>query len=152
MGDQAAARDEAGAYDKAIRKAMRAQAASPRVRFSDPALEREFRRDYAHRSLRQVRISLVIGGLLYALFGLLDPWVIPDATSEAWLIRYAVVCPIIVGIMVLSFRRSFPRYMQASMVLMGLAAGLGITAMIMLAVPPGNYLYYAGLLLVCTFV
>ncbi|HYW92402.1 MAG TPA: hypothetical protein VFA95_08095, partial [Gammaproteobacteria bacterium] len=152
MGDGAAAGDKAAVYDKAVGEAMRARAASPRLRFSDPALEREFRRDYAQRSLRQVRISLVIGGLLYALFGLLDPWVIPDATGEAWLIRYAVVCPLIAGITLFSFHRSFPRYMQASMVLMGLAAGLGITAMIMLAVPPGNYLYYAGLLLVCTFV
>ena len=122
------------------------------LRFADPALEAAFKHDYFRRSLLQVRISLILGGLLYAVFGLLDPWIIPGSTAIAWWIRYALVCPLIVGVFALSFAPCFERCMAPAMVVVGLAASLGILVMIGTAAAPGSYLYYAGLLLAAMFI
>ncbi len=121
------------------------------LRFANPRLEAAFRRDYFHQSLRQVRISLLVGGLLYAIFGLLDTSIVPESIAITWIIRYAVVCPVIAAMFALSFTRCFERRMETALVIAGAVASLGIVAMISVAVPPGSYLYYAGLLLAATY-
>jgi diguanylate cyclase (GGDEF)-like protein len=120
------------------------------LRFANPRLEAAFRRDYSHQSLRQVRVSLLVGGFFYAAFGLLDTHIVPKSTEIIWVIRYAVVCPVIAAVFALSFTRYFERHMETAMVIVGIVASFGIVAMIGVAVPPGSYLYYAGLLLVAT--
>jgi len=122
------------------------------LRFSNTVLEADFRQDYFHKSLRQMRISLAIGAFLYAGFGVLDPYIIPDATGTAWAIRYIVVCPLILGAIALSFAAVFERIAQTTVALVVLIAGLGIIGMIVTAQPPGSYYYYAGLLLSCAFI
>ncbi len=67
------------------------------LRFVDPRLEATFGHDYFRQSLRQVRVSLLVGGFLYAAFGLLDTRIVPESTAITWAIRYAVVCPVIAG-------------------------------------------------------
>ncbi len=122
------------------------------LRFADPRQEAAFRRDYFHQSLHQVRVSLLVGGFLYAVFGLLDARIVPDATTVTWIIRYAVVCPLIAAVLALSYTRCFERCVEPAMALVGLVGSWGIVAMIAAAAPPGSYLYYAGLLLAATFV
>lgn len=122
------------------------------LRFADPRQEAAFRHDYFRQSLRQVRASLLVGGFLYAVFGLLDARIVPDATTITWVIRYAVVCPLIAAVFALSYTRCFERCAEPAMALVGLVGSWGIVAMIAAAAPPGAYLYYAGLLLAATFV
>ncbi|MEJ2344207.1 MAG: diguanylate cyclase [Gammaproteobacteria bacterium] len=122
------------------------------LHFDQPDLEAGFRRDYFRKSLRQVRISVAIGLFLFAGFGVLDPYIIPDATHTAWAIRYLVVCPFILLVLGLTFAPVFERMMQAAVGAVGLVACIGITGMIVAAQPPGSYYYYAGLLLACTFI
>jgi len=122
------------------------------LRFANPSTEADFRRDYFRKSLRQVRISLTIGLILYAGFGVLDPHIIPTATTTAWWIRYAVVCPVLLATIGLSLFPAFERLMQPVVAAAVLVAGFGIIAMIVAAEPPGSYYYYAGLLLSCAFI
>jgi|GEM_PF-475621 len=122
------------------------------LRFPAPADEAAFRADYREQSLRQMRVSLLLGFGLYAAFGVLDAWVIPDAAGPVRWIRYAIVCPLIAVVFALSFPRAPARYLQPAMALGGLVANLGIVVMTVIAGPPGNYLYYAGLLLAATFI
>ncbi len=122
------------------------------LRFANPRLEAAFKRDYFHQSLRQIRVSLLVAGLLYAAFGLLDTSIVPESTAITWIIRYAVVCPVIAVVFALSFTRCFERHMKTALVIAGAVASFGIVAMISVAVPPGNYLYYAGLLLAATYI
>ncbi len=122
------------------------------LRFANPRLEAAFKHDYFHQSLRQIRVSLLGGGLLYAAFGLLDTSIVPASTAITWIIRYAIVCPVIATVFVLSFTRYFERRMEMAMIIAGAVASFGIVAMISVAVPPGNYLYYAGLLLAATYI
>ncbi len=111
-------------------------------------LEQAFQEDHFQESLRHVRIALLLGIFFYAIFGLLDVWIVPEAKQKLWFIRYALVCPLILAVFLFSYSSYFKRYMQLSIASVILAAGLGIIAMILIAPSPGNYLYYAGLILV----
>ena len=45
-----------------------------------------------------IRLSIVMGAVIFALYALLDPFVIPDITYEAWTIRFAIACPLLLGL------------------------------------------------------
>ena len=120
--------------------------------FSEPEVERVFRSELLGKTLRGHRLSLLLGALLYGGFGLLDGSIIPDVAGIAWLIRYAVICPGLLAILALSYHRPAMAALPALTAIAGVLAGLGVIAMISLAAPPGNYMYYAGLLLVCSAV
>jgi serine/threonine protein kinase len=121
-----------------------------RLRFDEPA-EREFLDEYSRSSLDPNRAALLMGIFLYAVFGLLDPLIVPDVKRTVWTIRYAVVCPVFVIGLFLTYLPAVQRFMQALLSAYLLIAGFGIIAMVAIATPPGNYLYYAGLLLCVMF-
>ncbi|MGD2271476.1 MAG: PAS domain S-box protein [Desulfobacterales bacterium] len=111
-------------------------------------LEGEFVSNYFKSSLRHVRIALLLAIFFYSIFGLLDAWLVPEAKKNLWFIRYAIFVPFVFAVFLFSFHRTFQKYMQLSIATVILVAGLGIIAMILLAPYPGNYSYYAGLILV----
>jgi PAS domain S-box-containing protein len=111
-------------------------------------LERSFRDYYFYASLRQVRIASALGVFFYAIFGILDAWLVPEVKHALWYIRYAIVCPTVFLVFLLSFTRHFKKYMQPAIVLAVLAGGLGIIKMILIAPYPASHSYYAGLILV----
>jgi len=114
-------------------------------------LEEAFLDDYFQKSLRHVRIALLLGLFFYGIFGILDAWIVPEVKQKLWIIRYAVFSPFLFIVLLFSFSAHFKKYMQLSIAGVVLAAGLGIVAMIVIAPYPGNYSYYAGLILVFLF-
>src|SRR5688500_1148288 len=56
-------------------------------------LEDEFADQYFTMTLTQVRFALVLGVVLYTVFGILDTMVAPGQRQTLWLIRYAFVVP-----------------------------------------------------------
>jgi len=112
------------------------------------ALEDDFLADYFKKSLKHVRIALLLAIFFYSIFGLLDAWLVPEAKKSFWLIRYAIFVPFVTAVFLFSFYKNFQKYMQFSIAAVILIAGLGIIAMILLAPYPTNYSYYAGLILV----
>ena len=118
------------------------------LRFNDPAAERRFNLSYLVHELPILRASLIGAALTYAGFGLLDFSIIPEAQVIAAWIRYAIVCPVLLGIVVLTYTKFFHRAAQWILAAGMLASGLGIVAMTACAGPPGNSIYYAGLILV----
>jgi diguanylate cyclase (GGDEF)-like protein len=120
--------------------------------FFDKTLEKSYQAFYFNASLVQYRIGFLIAIFLYAIFGVLDPYIIPEVKETAWLIRYAFVCPLASLQLFFSFSRYFERWAQVTMMVLTLSAGIGIIVMIVLAWVPGTYLYYAGLLLTCSFI
>jgi hypothetical protein len=114
-------------------------------------LEREFREDQLASSMRQVRIATLLGILLYSLFGFLDPWVAPGATTALWLIRFAVVLPFCLMILGISFTTIGAKHLQLLTASGVLIPGLGIVAMIAVAPSDAGQIYYAGLILVFIF-
>ena len=121
------------------------------LNFKDPLVERAYRKDLFRKSLGQIRLALILGILLYAVFGALDAYLIPDAAQLAWAIRYLMILPFATGVLLLSYTRYFEPLAGTAVALISLIGGLGIVAMVAAASPPGNYLHYAGLLLVVTF-
>ena len=118
-----------------------------RLRFADD-LEPAFRDYYFRHSLPFVRFALVLAVVLYALFGILDIYVAPGATTWIWTIRYAIYCPAGLAVLGLTFTRWYKPVMQPVNAGIAVLTGLGIVAMIVVAPPSAGHLYYAGLLLV----
>ncbi len=114
--------------------------------------ERLFREDLYHKSITQVRFGLVLGIILYAGFGVLDAVLCPERRYDLWAIRYFIVCPFILALTIFSYSPAFKRVWQAGLVLAGVLAGFGITAMIVITNQEGLHTYYAGLILVLIYV
>ena len=110
-------------------------------------LEAEFQKEYAARTLVHLRGGLLLGVLLYTAFGILDVWIAPLHRQTLWLIRYAVVAPLLIVTILFTYHPSFEKHREAIVATVVLIAVLGIVAMTAIILPPGNYLYYAGLIL-----
>jgi len=118
------------------------------LRFSDAAVERRFKISHLVHELPILRASLLGAAITYASFGLLDSSIIPEAQGIAAWIRYAIVCPVLLGIIVLSYTTLFQRTAQFVLAAAMLVSGFGIVAMTACAGEPGKSIYYAGLILV----
>jgi diguanylate cyclase (GGDEF)-like protein/PAS domain S-box-containing protein len=120
------------------------------LRFSGDSstLEERFLSDYCQGSLFHIRISLVLGAILYSTFGILDATLMPEQKSTAWFIRFFIVCPVLFGTLLTSFSKHFERYMQPLLAGNLILAGGGIVCMIVIAPALVSYAYYAGLMLV----
>ena len=119
------------------------------LRFPTP-VEQSFQDDYYHQSIGFARFAQVVGIFLYAVFGVLDYWGMPNSRSFAWMIRYGVVCPLMTLVLASSFLPVFRRLMQPALVAIMAAASLGVTAMIARAsaAEPAYSQYYGGLVLI----
>jgi two-component system, cell cycle sensor histidine kinase and response regulator CckA len=111
-------------------------------------LEAQFEEDYYNKSLPLVRFSLVAAILLYSLFGFLDAELIPSMKEILWTIRLAVVCPLLMGLIALSYSSQFRKYFQMAMSTGMVLSGFGIIIMISIIPTPVNNFYYAGLILI----
>lgn len=118
---------------------------------SNSAIEADFSSDYYHKSIRQVRVTILVAVIFYSFFGVLDAKLLPNMQGALWFIRFAIFLPVASAIFLFSFTSYFKRYMQISLMLMFLVACFGIIAMVTIAEPPVNYSYYAGLILVLFF-
>lgn len=114
-------------------------------------VERSFQEQYFQKVIKQMRIALILGGTLYALFGILDRSLVAEAFTKIWLIRYVIVCPLVVVAIFLTYSSYFKRFVQGIVSFVMLISGLGIVAMTNIASPPGSYYYYAGLILILMF-
>ena len=121
------------------------------LRFTDE-LEDEFSHDSFAQALPRARFALVLAIVLYAVFGVLDAFIVPEGAPWIWLIRYGLVCPLGLGVLALTFARRFESIMQQTLSAYAIVGGLAIVAMIAVADPAGGDLYYAGLLLVIFWV
>ena len=115
-----------------------------------PEMERAFLKEYADQSIGISRAALTCSTLLFMAFGFLDPYTIPSATKQVWLIRYGLVLPVLLVIIALSFLPIFRKIMQQALAVCLLAVGFGLIGMTMLSKPDelGYLLYPMGLLLV----
>ena len=66
-------------------------------------LEEAFLEDYFQRSLRHVRIALLLAIFFYGIFGILDAWIAPDVKEKLWFIRYVVFVPFAFAVFLFSF-------------------------------------------------
>lgn len=111
-------------------------------------LEEPFQKAYYVSSLSNIRLFLILGGVLYVAFGVLDALLMPAQMFNIWLIRFLVIGPGLVGVLLISYSRLFEKYMQPVLAIAYTIAGTGIISMIVIAPSPVSHSYYAGLMLV----
>ncbi len=113
-------------------------------------IETEFRADYQANTISTTRLALVLGLILYSLFGILDNYAVPISKDIVWIIRYGIVAPVILMALVASYTAAFQKYMQALMCFVVAVAGVGIVAMISITREAefGNRFYFTGLILI----
>jgi len=120
-----------------------------KLRFPDE-IETQFREDYQANTISTTRLALVLGLILYSLFGILDIYAIPISKDIVWIIRYEIVAPIILITLIASYSDDFQKYTQALMCVVVAVSGLGIVAMISITREAefGNRFYFTGLILI----
>lgn len=111
-------------------------------------LEKPFLEDYYNLSLIPVRIVIILGALVYGIFGILDALVMPEQKVTLWYIRFLIIGPVFLGAFLMSFFNFFKKYMQPIVASGFLLSGAGIVAMIVIAPPPVSYSYYVGLIII----
>lgn len=108
--------------------------------------ESEFLTKYFNNSLFQFRIAFILVTILYAAFGLLDSIMVPEFKSTFYIIRYGVVVPFLLLVLILSFFKFFIKIWQPLLMLSFLISGIGISLMLIMV--PANYAYYGGMMLI----
>jgi signal transduction histidine kinase/CheY-like chemotaxis protein len=116
-----------------------------------PAIEEEFLDFYVLHHLRSKRRYLIIGIIIYALFGFMDANSYPDLKHHFWFIRYAVVCPAVAVVIILTYFRMFRKYIHGLLAGLMLITGGGIIAMNVYMEAPSSYHAYPGLILSLLF-
>jgi signal transduction histidine kinase/CheY-like chemotaxis protein len=113
--------------------------------FSDEN-EKLFLIKYIHDSLKQFRIAFILLIFLYGIFGYLDNLVAGEYIKLFHIIRYGIVVPLLTSVLLLSFSKHFIKVWQPLLFVCFIVAGAGI--IIMNLKLPGNYAYYAGMMLI----
>jgi diguanylate cyclase (GGDEF)-like protein len=116
------------------------------LRFPE-ALESSFNEYYRTNTLKHLRVALLTGLFLYAVFGMVDLMLLPADRMHMWFIRYAVVCPTIAAGLAFTYASRFRRFLQPAISLVMLVASLGIVAMVYFDPTPAKNYYYSGILL-----
>ena len=114
-------------------------------------IEKDYHRDQFRKSIQQIRLALVLGILFYGLFGILDFIMFPESIVGFLIIRYAIVLPYTMGILLFSYSKKFINYANVAPASVILLAGMGINAMIIMAPSSESGIYYVGLILVIIF-
>lgn len=120
-----------------------------KLRFPEE-VEEEFLEDYHLNTVSTTRLALFLGLILFSLFGILDLYAVPISKNIVWFIRYAIVAPIIIFVIIVSYIDFFQKHVQLLMGIVVAISGLGIVAMISITREAefGNRFYFTGLILV----
>jgi signal transduction histidine kinase len=121
------------------------------LRFRSRKTEHDFSNRALADSMLFIRIYLIAGTALYALFGLLDAQVGGPALPAMLFIRYAIVCPMLLGVFALTFTGLFTRFGHIALASTMTASGFGIIAMTAIMPTPFSGIYYAGLIMVVIY-
>ena len=119
--------------------------------FASPEAEKKFATENFARYVSLHRLTITMGAIIFALFGALDYFIIPDILYEAWFIRIGIACSILLGIVALSYAPWFSYKNQFWLSLSMATPAFGVVAMIAMADAPGSYLYYAGLIAIIAY-
>lgn len=124
-----------------------------KLRFEE-GLERDFQADQYRSAIPTIRIGIGLAVILYALFGVLDRYMLPETHGFAWVVRYAVVVPVLAAILAWSFTRGFERVWLPTVTFVSVFLAAGILAMMYASErsEPGYGFYYSGLMLVIIWV
>ncbi len=104
-------------------------------------LETDFLEDYFQKSILQVRVAILIAVAAYGGLYVLDFRIAPEIVHETFLIRFVLVIPVLLAVLILSYCGHFKKYNQIYLSVGSIAAGLG-PVITMALVEPSVGVYY----------
>lgn len=98
-------------------------------------------------SPKDYRIGIALGAFIYWLFGVVDPFMLPETYRQVWFSRYAITTPGILLSFLFTYSRYFLKYARFVLMFVVFTGQLGIVLMINEARPSeeGYFAYYVGL-------
>lgn len=122
------------------------------LRFKTTRLELHYRIYVLPRLRQQARIALVVGAVMYGLYGFLDVLFLPaDAVLKVWYIRTGVIL-FVLAAFCFTFFKKFGRYSQACLSLTGIIGGIGLMAKMTFLPDWALTFFYGGLILITFWV
>ncbi|MDO8838326.1 MAG: ATP-binding protein [Parvibaculum sp.] len=121
------------------------------LQFREAELEDNFAADNYARQISITRLSVVMGAFVFSLFGILDSYIVPEVLYEAWLLRFGLVCPVLLGLVAFSYSGHISYKNSGWLSLAMVAPGITVVTLTAIADAPGAYLYYAGLIVVIAY-
>jgi PAS domain S-box-containing protein len=116
--------------------------------FKNKALEKGYRDSCKKEALSFIRYVLVISIFFYGIFALLDSYLLPHFKIYLWVIRFILVLPLALLLIVVSGLNTFQKNMYLFLSIFSIISGIGIIAMIAISPPPVSSYYYAALILI----
>ncbi len=116
------------------------------------SLESVFHDYYFFNTLKQIRIAIFAGLFFYGIVGLMDAIVLPDRYQSLWIIRWAIVCPVLFLVLLFSYSGYAYRFLQPALGIGTIVSGLGIVAMVQISTPDHNNAYEMGLVQILFFI
>lgn len=112
-------------------------------------LEAAYQADYAQGSLSGIRVGLILGAIIFAVFAVLDLWMLPLSWPQVYGIRFAIIEPASLAVLGMTYVQSMRRHLLLLVTGLVVCLGYSMLGMIALAEPsePGFRYYYAGLML-----
>ena len=113
-------------------------------------IEKQFREEYHANTVPTTRLALVLGLILFSLFGILDIYAVPISRNIVWFIRYVIVAPFIIFALIMTYTVPFQKYTQLFMCMVIAVSGIGIAAIIAITQDAefASRFYFTGLILV----
>jgi hypothetical protein len=108
--------------------------------------EAKFRDSYFKESISTTRLSFILLSILYSVFGYLDRIIAGFLYEDFFIIRFFIVVPLLLLVLVLSFTKNFKKYWQILIFFSYLIAALGIVVMIVQL--PQESFYSNGMMLI----
>jgi signal transduction histidine kinase len=121
------------------------------LRFCDPQVEDTFGATNFESQINITRIAIVMGGILFGAFGLLDLYIIPDIAFEAWAIRFGITCPAMLIVAALTYSPKFTHRNAGWLSFSMLLPGVAVLYMTAEAAAPGAFYYYGGIVVVVAY-
>jgi len=123
-----------------------------RLAFREKESEAQYQQDTFSDSINHIRLYVGAGAIGFALFGILDYYVISGSVIYAiWALRFGFVVPALLIVFALTFHRQFHQFAQTALLSAMLVSGVGILAMMAIMPPPYSGNYYAGIILVALY-
>jgi PAS domain S-box-containing protein len=110
-------------------------------------LEKNFLEAYNYESVSQVRVSYILAFSIFAVFGFLDlSYGSPEIVKNS-IIRYAIICPILIGAVLLTYTTFFPKILQLINACLIVLVGIAIITMMAISNQAFPSRFYLGLII-----
>jgi class 3 adenylate cyclase len=100
------------------------------LNYCDHQLEQGFRKEYAEKSLRQIRFAILIPIFIYLISEIMNRFSSPEYIETAIGLKFGVFTPLLLIIFAITYRKNSPQFVQRILVVVSLISALSFTIVI----------------------